>query len=375
MTAWHSPFTAPFRKIWAFVALFLGNISAKANSISPAKRDQLDPKPSQNRRPDDLTIDLATSLLTKVREGLSGHSAEMAAFVRALNPVQGSSASCGSLARMQAANLGLEELVESTVDRLKRACGSLLSEEQLRLEGYREKTNAFDKRLAEVPNELLLTHVVAELLVVVQELRNENDAVRSEIVKAQERICQLSTRAVNAEREARTDTLTGLLNRRAFNEIHAACHAEGQYKSYCLLLIDVDFFKSINDRYGHAAGDAVLSLVGRFIRENCRTADRSARWGGEEYAVLMPDADEAVALRVAERLRTKLEATILYCGQNRISFTISCGIAQSDPNKTQGQIMEEADQALYAAKEQGRNKSFVYRDRYKSGLRENAIPG
>ena len=151
-----------------------------------------------------------------------------------------------------------------TVHRLKLVSGTLLSKEQSQLETYKRKTSALGKKLEGIPSELVMTHAVAELLSTVQN-RRENESVRSEMVDAQKRLCQLAARVAAAEREARVDALTQLLNRRAFDEVHATCHAASQETPYCLVMIDIDHFKSINDEYGHAAGDAVLALIGRAL--------------------------------------------------------------------------------------------------------------
>jgi len=312
----------------------------------------------QNRRDD--KSEPAASLLTRIRDGLSGHSNELETFARDIDPATGAPVSRVPFAKMHRANRSLEELVEETVERLAQSGGSQFSAECSQLEAYQRKTSVFDKKLAADPDEPVMAQVVAELLSVVRDLRDENEAVRKEVAKARRELTRLATRATAAEREARMDALTQLLNRRAFDEVHAACHEASENHPYCLLLLDADHFKSINDRFGHPAGDAVLALIGKIIRENCRTADQYARWGGEEFAVLMPDADEEVARGVAERLRRKIESTVLHFGECHIKFTVSCGIVQSREGQSRGQILEEVDVALYAAKSQGRNRSVVY---------------
>ena len=360
MTAWHSVMSVPLGLIRAIAEFFRQRADTMNKRASGTFQDSSD---EHNRKQgQDLKIDLAATLLSKISDGLSGHSLELAMFAKALAPANGPSLTRGPRVKMQEANQSLEDLVERTVDRLKLACGSLLSAEQSHLEAYQKKTNAFDKKLDDVTSELVLTHVVAELLGMVRDLHDENELVRNQVQEAQKKLCQLATRATMAERDARMDALTQLLNRRAFDEVHAACHVAGQEHAYCMLLLDADHFKLVNDRYGHAAGDAVLSMIGRIIRENCKATDHFSRWGGEEFAVLLPGGDEDVALGVAERLRRKIESTVLHYGQHEIKVTVSCGIVRSRPDKTRSQILEEADIAMYAAKKQGRNRSLVYRD-------------
>jgi diguanylate cyclase len=307
----------------------------------------------------DRKTDLAESLLVKVQDGLSAHSRELATFSQNIDPATSSACSSDPLAQMQRANESLDALVEEIVHRLASCCGPQFSAEQLQLKAYQQKTNDFDQRLGALPSDLLMNQVVAELLTMVRELRDENESVRKEIASVQKELRELSTRAISAERDARIDFLTQLMNRRAFDEIHAAY----EQRAYCLLLLDADNFKLINDEHGHPAGDAVLALIGKIIRENCRMVDQYARWGGEEFAILMPDADERVAWGIAERLRRKIESTVLRIGafeHNKIKFTVSCGISRSSPGKSRVQILEEVDQALFVAKDQGRNRTVIF---------------
>lgn len=357
MSLWSSAHALVVR-IREFLAAMLPRLDAPASDETEAAPGQPQAEIRQDRK-----SDIAAALFAKIQDGLSDHSDELATFTRKLDPANGSATPHVPLAQMQRANQNLEALVEESVQRLGRSCGPQFSAERSQLEAYKKKTNAFDQQLSAVPGDVLMNQVVAELLGVVRELRSENEAVRKEVAIAQRELKELTTRASVAERDARLDALTQLMNRRAFDEVHAACHASSQDSGYSLLLLDADHFKSINDRYGHPAGDAVLALIGKIIRENCRVADHFARWGGEEFAILMPGASEDIAWGVAERLRKKIESTVLRVGgleQNKIKFTVSCGIAQSGPGKTRSQILEEVDQALYAAKGQGRNRSVVY---------------
>jgi diguanylate cyclase len=369
MIPWQSVLSLPSAILRAVVAFF-GRHKDTTLASNPAEAsDRQDtqngptPKESQDLpEGKDVKIGMAATLLTRIREGLACHSEEMATFERELAPSQDSALPPASCARMQEANLSLDELVENTVDRLKLACGGLFAAEQSHLEAYQKRTQAFGRRLDDLPSEVVLTKVLAELLGMLQELRSDNEAMRHEVADAQKELRRLATRAQAAEKDARLDALTQMLNRRAFDEIHAACHEASQTRPYSLVLVDADHFKLINDCYGHMAGDAVLSMIGRIIRENCRAGDVCARWGGEEFAILMPDVHSQMALSIAERLRKKTEATILHYGPNPIRFTVSCGVVLSQPGKTRGQILEEADMALYAAKEQGRNRSVVFQD-------------
>ncbi len=151
-----------------------------------------------------------------------------------------------------------------------------------------------------------------------------------------------------------TDGLTGLRNRRAFDEKLIVEHQRSarSKQPFSLLLMDVDNFKSYNDAYGHQAGDDVLADVARIVQYTVRSYDMAARYGGEEFAVILPDTDKSGAMDLAERLRRAVERAEW---MNR-KITISIGVASLSPGQTVPALIEEADRALYTAKEQGRNR-------------------
>jgi diguanylate cyclase len=181
---------------------------------------------------------------------------------------------------------------------------------------------------------------------------------------------------------ARSDPLTGLANRRSFDEafsqaIERAARAPGGPAPIAVLMIDIDFFKHVNDRWGHAAGDRVLEILADLMRTSLRTVDFPARLGGEEFAALLPDADRATGAAVAERLRRAVEAHAAHAGSavepdaarpETIPFSISIGVAASpeDGPAASEALMAVADRRLYRAKESGRNR-VVADDAARSG--------
>nr|WP_246518609.1 GGDEF domain-containing protein [Ancylobacter lacus] len=163
------------------------------------------------------------------------------------------------------------------------------------------------------------------------------------------------------ERELRhlavSDPLTGLWNRRRFEEdVALALDAFSQWgRGFGLLLIDIDHFKAINDRFGHLSGDEVLRAVAARCRRQLRQADLLARIGGEEFAVLLPDMNETEAERVGRRLLTALAATPVEVGGHRIIVTLSIGCVVPRPQEDAASLFARADDALYRAKAEGRN--------------------
>ncbi len=157
-----------------------------------------------------------------------------------------------------------------------------------------------------------------------------------------------------AEQRSVTDALTGLYNRRAF-DLHLAeqlQRAEEKALPLSMLLIDVDLFKTYNDAYGHQAGDAALQDIARLLLQSCRDGDASFRYGGEEFAILLPGADSVAAHQVAERCRL----VVAQHPWSRRPITLSLGVAIHRPGMTAYDLTEAADQALYAAKAAGRNR-------------------
>jgi diguanylate cyclase (GGDEF)-like protein len=159
------------------------------------------------------------------------------------------------------------------------------------------------------------------------------------------------------EKQAITDELTGLYNRRCLYDIYPKLWSEAQRQdsSLSLILIDLDHFKTINDRFGHLVGDRVLTHVAALLHQVCRVSDFLFRLGGEELLVLTRgDAPGAAVL--AEKIRAALEQTSLTEGENTIRVTASFGVTCAEESSGLGQVLARADRALYAAKRAGRNR-------------------
>jgi len=158
-----------------------------------------------------------------------------------------------------------------------------------------------------------------------------------------------------------TDPLTSLHNRRYMENHLAQLLNQAQRKGgeLSLLIVDIDYFKAINDTYGHDAGDDVLRNFSERLRKNVRGIDLVCRYGGEEFVVVMPDTDLSLAFGIAERLRTRIacDAFPIHDGKRAINVTISIGISTLDSDAdTPETLIKRADQALYTAKRDGRNR-------------------
>jgi diguanylate cyclase (GGDEF)-like protein len=172
-------------------------------------------------------------------------------------------------------------------------------------------------------------------------------------------VSELARQADALERLACIDAMTGLNNRRHFMVL--AEIEWSRFKRYgrplALLLMDIDFFKSINDKYGHDVGDEVIRSVGEALQTHKRTSDIAGRFGGEEFVVMLPEATLDSALAAGERFRQLIADNVVSAGQHRIPVTISVG-ASVCRGDTQGidELLKEADIALYQAKASGRNR-------------------
>ncbi len=157
------------------------------------------------------------------------------------------------------------------------------------------------------------------------------------------------------------DALTELCNRRHFNEslTREVARASRHQRELSLAIVDIDLFKAVNDRHGHVKGDEVLRRIADSIRSHARLEDVAARIGGEEFAILLPETSPATAREICERLRQAVAEIPFQFDAGRQTITISIGIASLHPKDKPGDLLERADQALYQAKNAGRNQACI----------------
>ncbi|MDL2283982.1 diguanylate cyclase [Oxalobacter sp. OttesenSCG-928-P03] len=164
------------------------------------------------------------------------------------------------------------------------------------------------------------------------------------------------------EENAYIDSLTGIYNRRYFMEF--ATRQFDKLKrtngSCCAMMLDLDFFKQINDNYGHHVGDEVLRLTAAHMKEGLRSYDLLARYGGEEFVIFLSDIDEKFAVEFAERIRKSVESASGSDNWNGIPITLSIGLALNQGVNSLQEMLQQADKALYAAKRNGRNQTCIY---------------
>jgi diguanylate cyclase (GGDEF)-like protein len=205
----------------------------------------------------------------------------------------------------------------------------------------------FDPQQAHVP--ILLDRL--------SKLENSNETLRLELVVAREKIARQTVWLEQAESAALQDHLTELPNRRAFEQrLREVAAGHVRYgRAFSLLMIDLDHFKQLNDTHGHLAGDAVLRLAARLMRETCRLSDHLARYGGEEFVIVATDTELPGACRLAERICERMRHASLIHDGKTLTFTCSIGVAEADRNRSPEELIAAADAALYAAKNAGRD--------------------
>ncbi len=187
-----------------------------------------------------------------------------------------------------------------------------------------------------------------------KDLLKENSLLKRRIEKLEKRLEIL-------EGDSVTDSLTRLLNRKSImNTIKQEIIRLMRYsKRFSLMIIDIDNFKLINDRYGHLAGDLVLKEISSVMKGGIRLSDRIGRIGGEEFIVLLPEASSEKALIVAEHLREAVEKHRFVIGKRRKKITISIGFGKYKKGLDLGKNLRRLDRALYKSKEGGRNRVTV----------------
>lgn len=158
-----------------------------------------------------------------------------------------------------------------------------------------------------------------------------------------------------------TDSLTGLYNRKKLDDVLASQIARFQrnHRPFALLMLDIDYFKALNDTYGHLAGDEVLVSVAKVLMQAVRNVDYAARYGGEEFAIVLVETTLDAAIDTAERIRGVLQKTVYRVGERSVSVTVSVGVAESRIEDESGEsVLARADSALYEAKHAGRNRVY-----------------
>jgi diguanylate cyclase (GGDEF)-like protein len=187
-----------------------------------------------------------------------------------------------------------------------------------------------------------------------EEIKKEHD----EITLLKKKIEALENQLKEVKKEAKTDDLTNMLNKKALNE---ELEKQEQFfkrhgRNYSIIFFDIDHFKNVNDTYGHDAGDVILKSVGLLLNRYSRDIDIVGRFGGEEFVIIAPETDKEGARVFAEKIRKIIAKTKFMYKKTRINITISAGVAERKETNSKEETLKLADERLYKAKKGGRNR-------------------
>jgi diguanylate cyclase len=285
---------------------------------------------------------------------------------RAIESFQGKidEAACYKIYRRYLNEAVRDEAVKKISDKMQAAISELAG----MVSAARSSFGEYGDSLGDVPSKLQsaksiedLGEIVASIVSDTKKMVEKNQDLEVQLVNSSKQVTELRNNLDTVKKEALTDGLTGLLNRKAFDKqiIESVSECKEFGTPLVFMLLDIDYFKKFNDTYGHQVGDQVLRLVARTLTDNVKGRDFAARYGGEEFAIILPDTPVSAGLKVAEILRKSVESKEVVnkaSNEHLGRITLSIGIAEYTPGEEIPDLVLRADQALYEAKRTGRNR-------------------
>jgi len=232
-------------------------------------------------------------------------------------------------------------------------------------DNYQKKIDHYSKQLAEAKDASRLGRILEEVMketrIAQSEALRSRDAIlaaRKDVEEAEARIHSLETKLEQMSEMVREDQLTGSLNRRGLEDVleREMARADRRHSPLCIAMLDLDDFKRINDQYGHTAGDEALIHLVRVIKDTLRAMDVIARFGGEEFLIVLPDTGQDEAVQTVIRLQRELTKRIFMHNHTRLLMTFSAGVALRAEGEDRTSLIKRADTALYQAKKAGKNR-------------------
>jgi diguanylate cyclase len=253
---------------------------------------------------------------------------------------------------VQTISTEINETVEGVLTRIEAAERDAVA--------YGETLSAASGQIGDAKSVDGLQKLIGGLVTATRTMESRARDLESELQRSSREVSDLRTKLEDVRKESLTDPLTGISNRKAFdNDLKDAIEQSRAIKEpLCLLMCDIDHFKSFNDTWGHTTGDQVLRLVAGCLSENVKGRDTAARYGGEEFAVILRNTQLENAVHLANQIRRYVECKKLMkksTGDILGSISISIGVAQLSAEDTQVLLIQRADGCLYAAKNAGRN--------------------
>ncbi len=250
-------------------------------------------------------------------------------------------------------------LLQKSLEALARRLAQAAADSSGSTEEYARTLEASQAELQSLTGAEELQAVLQKLIDSTRGARESVGSLRAELAASQTELRTVRDRLGHLEIEAIKDPLTGLLNRRGFDRAVEQLRANGSTLTFAtLLMLDLDHFKRINDSYGHLFGDQVLCATAKVLNSVIKGRDIAARFGGEEFLILLPETAESGAVALAEQFRQAFaRASVRRNGSDKVidQLTVSIGVASPKPGESLEQTIDRADAALYRAKHDGRN--------------------
>lgn len=233
---------------------------------------------------------------------------------------------------------------------------------------FHEKIGVFSEQISHTDNIAELNKILDEVLRETRTVQSEALAARDrmilarqEVQEAEQRIHTLEAKLQHMSELVREDQLTGSLNRRGLDDVfeRETARSDRRGTPLCIALLDLDDFKRLNDTYGHQAGDSALKHLVKIVKETLRTMDVIARFGGEEFLIMLPETTVEAASQTMTRLQRELTKHFFLHDNEKVLITFSAGVALRKPNEDQASLVQRADQAMYEAKKTGKNRVIV----------------
>ncbi len=261
-----------------------------------------------------------------------------------------------------------QDHIADQIDQVGAQMGTEIDQILSMVDNTMGKTSEYSESLADASVNLndgltssSLKQLIQNLVESTSSMERSNQELQKRLQESSEQISDLNQNLELVRTESRTDQLTGIANRKHFDEAleEMIRQSERDNTESCLLLGDIDHFKKFNDTYGHQTGDQVLRLVAHAISSNVKGKDLAARYGGEEFAVLLPETSLRASVTVADQIRLAIKSKELVkksTGENLGVVTFSIGVARYHPNDSAASMISRADTCLYAAKNAGRDQ-------------------